>query len=93
MNTRYTKEVEKQYHEEFRNGDDPLDLIDVEQVHKKILQPCFANGNDSYSDNKMAFHELILRAGGCSEKNLLLDYACGDGFWATYLALTGLRKL
>jgi len=87
------KEREKWFHEEYRDGEGPLPPVTIEDVHTALLQPCYTTGSDWYSDNKMAFHELILRDGGWSGKNMLLDYACGNGSWAIYFALTGAKKV
>ena len=93
MDLEKIKQIEKAYHEVYRDGEGPLEAVDVQKVNSTIFQPCYANGNDRYSDNKIAFHKLILKDGGWSGKNMLLDYACGDGFWSAYFALTGAKKV
>ncbi|PKL50528.1 MAG: hypothetical protein CVV39_01330 [Planctomycetes bacterium HGW-Planctomycetes-1] len=93
MDIEKIKAVEKQFHEIYRDGSGPLEPVNVEQVRSTILSPCYENGNDRYSDNKKAFHDLILHDGGWRDKKVLLDYACGNGVWAIYFALTGTEKV
>ena len=92
MDLSRAKEIEKAHFEQKRDGAGPLPLVVVEEVQRRDLQPCFTTGSDRYSDNKMAFHRLIHREGGWEGKTVL-DYACGNGLWATYFALTGARKV
>lgn len=85
------KQEEKEFHEQFREGG-PLPLVDVEQVRRDHLSPCWETGVDIYSDIKMAFHEFILQRGGWKGR-YVLDYGCGDALFAAYFALTGARKV
>ena len=87
------KKIEKEFHEQYRVdlAESSFFIVDVEEVRRTLLQPCYTTGNDRYSDNKMAFHQIIQRDGGWAEK-VVLDYACGEGTWATYFALTGASK-
>lgn len=82
---------EKEYHERFREGGE-LVPVDVDEIRRTCLAPCYTTGNDRYSDNKMAFHQFIKERSGWEHK-YVLDYACGDGAWAAYFALTGARKV
>lgn len=83
---------EKQYHDAFYAGDSPLPEVVIAEVRELSLKPCYQTGRDKYSDNKMAFHEIIHRDGGWSGKHVL-DYACGRGSWAIYYALTGAQRV
>jgi ubiquinone/menaquinone biosynthesis C-methylase UbiE len=69
-----------------------LPLVEVETRRRERLQPCYSTGRDHKSDNKMAFHDLIVRTGGWQQKSVL-DYGCGDGTWSVYFALTGARQV
>jgi ubiquinone/menaquinone biosynthesis C-methylase UbiE len=82
---------EKKYHEQFREGGE-LPAVDVDEVRRTCLAPCYTTGSDRYSDNKMAFHRFIKERDSWENK-YVLDYACGDGAWAAYFALTGARKV
>lgn len=86
------KAAEKAFFEEYRADQQPLEAVDVDEVRRTKLSPCYTTGDDRYSDNKQAFHELILRNGGWAGKHVL-DYACGSGMWAIYFALTGARRV
>lgn len=86
------KKLSKEYYELYYDAEYPLPPIDLEQRRRERLQPCYTTGVDHKTDNKMAFHELILRTGGWEDKSVL-DYACGDGSWAAHFALTGARKV
>lgn len=86
------KNIEKAFHERFRDGEGPLDPIRVQEFRRLNLQPCYTTGCDKHADNKMAFLELILQDGGWDGK-YILDYACGNGVWSTYFALTGAARI
>jgi len=86
------KKIEKDFHERLREGKHPLPPVKIDDIHRMYLQPSYTSGKDKYSDNKMAFHEIIYRDGGWKNK-LTLDYGCGDGTWAVYFSLTGARKV
>ncbi len=92
MDLNSIKRVEKEVHERLYEGEDPLPMVSIDEVRKTLLSPCYETGNDKYSDNKMAFHELILREGGWKDK-VVLDYACSNGGWSIYFALTGARQV
>ena len=85
------KQREKEYHERFRKGD-ALPLVDVEQVRRDYLSPCYETGVDIYSDIKMVFHAFIKERAPWEEK-YVLDYGCGDALFAAYFALTGARRV
>jgi len=86
------KEREAKWWDQRRDGPNVLPLVDVEEVHRTLLQPCYTTGSDYYSDNKRAFHQIIHANGGWAGKHVL-DYACGIGTWAVYYALTGASKV
>ena len=85
------KQREKEYHEHFRETRDLPD-VDVEDIRRTCLSPCYETGGDRYADNKMAFHRFIADH-ETWEGKYVLDYGCGDGIWATYFALTGARQV
>ena len=75
------KRVERAFHED-RQGQfivDKLSPLDLEDIRQRLLQPCYAEGKDRYSDNLMAFHQLLKDRGGWANKGKLLDYGCGIG--------------
>jgi ubiquinone/menaquinone biosynthesis C-methylase UbiE len=82
---------EKEYHEQLREGGE-LPLVDINEIHRTRLAPCYTTGSDHYSDNKAAFHEFI-KVRDTWEGKYILDYACGDGEWAAYFALTGAKQV
>lgn len=59
-------------------------------VEAKELRPCFEGDGDLYSENRMFFHTML---DGRWNNKYVLDYACGQGNWAIYFALTGARKV
>ena len=85
------KQREKEFHEHLHEGG-VLPAVDVEQVRRDHLSPCWKTGVDRYSDNKMAFHAFIQERGGWRDK-YVLDYGCGDALFAMYFALTGARQV
>jgi len=85
-------QIEKAYHNNFYDGTEPLDFVDIEIVQNKWLQPCYETGSDCYSDDRQVFHRIIHGDGGWEGKHVL-DYACGPGQWSIYFALTGARKV
>lgn len=86
------RETEKKYHDEHHDGARPLPVVAVEEVRRKLLQPCYLTGGDKYSDNKQAFQSVVQAGGGWVGKHVL-DYACGRGGWAVYYALTGASRV
>lgn len=86
------KAAEKQFFEQYRADAAPLEPVDIDEIRRTKLAPCYTTGDDRYSDNKMAFHALIQAQGGWQGKHIL-DYACGNGQWAIYFALTGARRV
>ena len=86
------KAAEKAFFEKYRADDPPLEPVDLVAIRRTKLAPCYTTGDDRYSDNKRAFHRLIERDGGWSDK-YVLDYACGTGMWAIYFALTGAKRV
>ena len=91
MDLERTKRIEKQHHEQ-EYAIRSILPADVEEIRRQRLRPCYAGGSDRYSDNIMTFHELMLRYGGWTDK-IVLDYACGNGSWAMYWALTGAKRV
>ena len=85
------KSIEKKYHEQ-QYAIRFILPADVSEIRRQRLRPCYAGGSDRYSDNIMAFHELMLRYGGWTDK-IVLDYACGNGSWVMYWALTGAKRV
>jgi SAM-dependent methyltransferase len=92
MDLERVKAIEKEHFERKRDGEGPLPPVVVDQIRERELRPCYGGGSDRYSDNKMAFHEVIATGGGWEGKTVL-DYGCGNGTWATYFALTGAAKV
>lgn len=88
----HIKKTEKEYHERYYHRDYPQKLMDVEQFRREHMSPCYTTGLDRYSDNSMAFDELLRQRGGWKDK-VILDYACGLGKWSVYYALTGAKKV
>ncbi|MDP8234876.1 MAG: class I SAM-dependent methyltransferase [Candidatus Erginobacter occultus] len=81
--------IERQYWDARRHRD-PVDDVTLDYVREQVLRPFYEGGSDKYTCNKIAFHGILNR---CWEKKHVLDYACGDGFWAVYFALTGAGKV
>jgi len=86
------KNAEKSFYDEFYDGAGPLPPVSVEDVEVRSLQPCYTTGHDKYSDSKQAFHKIMHADGGWKGKHVL-DYACGNGAWAIYYALTGAKRV
>lgn len=88
----FLKDAEKSFHDEFYDGAGPLPRVSVEDVEAKSLQPCYASGQDKYSDSKKAFFDIVRSEGGWAGKRVL-DYACGVGARSIYYALTGATRV
>jgi ubiquinone/menaquinone biosynthesis C-methylase UbiE len=86
------KKTEKEYHERYYYRDSPMKLMDLQQFRREHMSPCYTTGTERYSDNGMAFDELLRQQGGWTDK-VILDYGCGLGKWAVYYALTGAKKV
>jgi ubiquinone/menaquinone biosynthesis C-methylase UbiE len=87
-----TKDTEKKHHENLYSGTEPLPLVDVAELRRRLLLPCYVGPGDHYSDNRWAFHQILADEGGWEGKHVL-DYACGFGEMAIYYALTGARQV
>jgi len=82
------KQAERDFHDV--HYDTPLLPIEVEEIRRTLLQPCYADGIHRRTDNLAAFHEIL--AGQWKDK-VVLDYVCGNGSWAVYFALLGAKEV
>lgn len=86
------KKREKEYHDVFYEGTEPLPDVVPAEADERSLKPCYTTGRGRYSDNKEAFHRIVRGDGGWSGRHVL-DYGCGKGAWAVYYALTGAKRV
>ena len=69
-----------------------LPPVGVEETRRLFISPTWESGFDRYNDQRVDFHRRIAADGGV-EGQVVLDYGCGDGYWALYLALVGARRV
>ena len=83
------REAEKAYWANVRSRTGERVIVPAE-IQANELRPCFEGSGDLYSENRMFFHSVLNDAW---KNKYLLDYACGQGNWAIYFALTGARHV
>jgi ubiquinone/menaquinone biosynthesis C-methylase UbiE len=92
VNLDTARQREKAYHERARAGDTPLPRVEVAETEHLFISPTWESGFDRYNDQRVDFHRRIAADGGVAGK-VVLDYGCGDGYWALYFALRGARRV
>lgn len=92
MDLETARRQEKAFHERLRGGEQPLPPVGIEEAQRLFIAPTWESGFDRYNDQRVDFHRRIAADGGVAGR-VVLDYGCGDGFWALYLALLGARRV
>lgn len=83
------RDAEKAYWANVRSGTGERRIVPAE-VQANELRPCFEGSGDLYSENRFFFHSVLNNEW---KNKYVLDYACGQGNWSIYFALTGARRV